>query len=152
MCSSDLCSQSNGTACTLQVMTHPAVDAPTTVELSQSEWVSVIALRVQDLATVSGTTASDTGTNADPPSHDMGSAAPTLWFTGMVLDSETTSGDITGNAPSGYEDSIFVPTPHQSAGVACMIAWRATTSQTENPGNFTNQTGEHCTFTLGMRS
>lgn len=140
----------NGSACKLQVMTHAVSGAPTAVTTSNTEATQIWAFRVSDLTVITGTGTNATGTNADPPSHDMGSSAPTLWVTGMCFDSEPND-MITGGPPSGYTDSHYGSSAVNSGGVEGMIAWRVSTGQIENPETFTNESGEHCSFTLGMR-
>lgn len=137
--------------CKLEVISNGESGAPTTVTTSVSETVTIIVMRWSDLTTVSGSTASATGTNADPPSHDMGTSAATVWITGIVTDATTGAGDVTG-APTGFEDILYGPILGPSGTIGSMIAWMAETAQTKDPGTFTNASIVHATFTMGLRS
>lgn len=144
-------SQDSGGACKVTVLKHAAASAPTNIETNAAEQVEVHVYRVGAVASESGTAASASGSDGAPPNHDMGSSAPTLQIIGLCCDSTTTTGDITGNAPSGFEDSLFGPVAAAGAGVACMTAWRYVTDDELTAGNFTHQNTANVTFTMGVR-
>lgn len=141
----------SGGAVKLQVFKAVAASASDTITTSVSESLGVLCMRVRHVTSESAETLAGSGSNADPPSLDMGSSAPTMFLTALALDSSTTNGDVTGAPPSGYTDSVLIPAASPGTGVVTYVAWRYATAQTEDPGAFSNQTGDHVTLTMGVR-
>lgn len=71
----------------------------------------------------------------DPPSHDAGSVAATLWIAAAAID-QTVTPRMPTSAPSGYSNLMTAPGASAN-GPSIAAAERISTAQAEDPGPFT---------------
>lgn len=121
------------------------------VDSTGSEQYSAIAWRISGGTTVSGTFANVTtaATNPNPPSHDAGSSAATLWIAIAAIDADNS---IPSAAPAGYSN-LTTRAASSATGGTMGSAEKDVVSQTEDPGAFTSSPAqEYVVATLAVRA
>lgn len=106
-----------------------------TVTTSTSQTSSHVVYRIANAATPTATVTTGTSTNPNPPSSTNGSGTGNrLW---IATDTQLVTSLNVSAAPSGYASLINEP-GFATSGTAINVAEFTGTSDTENPGTFTN--------------
>ena len=115
--------------------------------------VSLLRVVNHGVATIGTDIKTATAENAtasaiDPPSLDAGTSAAWLWLAIAGADT-TASGQITA-APAGYTLAHPVVSTSSATGSGLAVALNAATTQTQNPGVFTNTARPWMAFTFAI--
>lgn len=93
--------------------------------------------------------ASATTGNANPPSLDAGSVRDWLDIAHCAIDM-TATGDTLSAVPASYTESARLKSANSTSSTAVGVAWRQVSTQTEDPGTFTNTSRPWIAATLAI--